>query len=70
MDNRMEDGEIIIESKKYIFIFKVDLRLRKEDLVELRNELMKQINECCVLLPGHVEIVKVLNNDHEEEKER
>ena len=49
---------IIITDKDKVYIFRVDILLRPDDLESVRRHLKQQIQEGCVLLPPWLELVK------------
>ena len=53
----MKETRIEIKDKDKVYIFQVELLLRPADKEDIRQQLKKQIQEGCVLLPPYIKLL-------------
>lgn len=55
----MNGKKITVKQAGSIYVFKVNIALRKEDLDHLQKKIAQQIKEGCVVLPAYVDLLDV-----------
>lgn len=53
----MKDNRIIINDRRKVYIFQVQTLIRPDDMQRIRQQLKKQIQEGCVLLPAYINLL-------------
>lgn len=53
----MKDNRIIINNRRKVYIFQVQTLIRPDDMQRIRQQLKKQIQEGCVLLPAYINLL-------------
>ena len=56
----MSDNKVItIKDKDKVYVFRLNILLRQEDIEKIRIHLKQQIEEGCVVLPAFLELINV-----------
>ena len=53
----MKDNRIIINDRRKVYIFQVQTLIRPDDMQRIRQQLKKQKQEGCVLLPAYINLL-------------
>ncbi len=53
----MKNNIIIINDRRKVYIFQVNVLLKQEDMQRVRQQLKKQIQEGCVVLMPYISLV-------------
>ena len=63
----MKDNSIIINDRQKVYIFQLHKLLKPEDIQHIREQLKKQIQEGCVLLPAYISLVNTKSKEQQTE---